>query len=226
MKLVVVSQLSIPQLQTHVETILDNARSSSVIGDRLAERGWTSDKIDELEAVFTDFLAAADAFDVLRREKDAVAARFLNDVRTFRQSTFRDHINLAGAALVDDAASRTALGLDDGVGAMTPGFTTWYPLAKRFYGRILEREDLQEALGAVNLTTEEAATALEEIERLQDLRAERNRLDAQRQQARQDRDERRSVLESELRRLQQVARVVLSDEPQFLEKLGYTAVAS
>jgi hypothetical protein len=221
MKLASISNISVQQLRTHVETIIENARTSAHISARLAERGWGAEKMDALDGYLDAFAGAAKRFDDLRRAKDSASADFDHDADAFRRSTFATHVGLAKAAFATNANAQREIGLDDGVGSLDVAHATWYPNASDFYARILEREDLQAPLADLNLTVEELQAAATEVNRLQDLYERRGRLEADRQQARSDRDAHRAVLETELRRFQQVARVVFADEPQHLEQLGF-----
>jgi hypothetical protein len=216
-----VAKLSIHDFRTHVQTIIRNARASDLVMERMAGRGYTAEKLDALQALLDDFTGAARTFDDLRAQKDVAARQFAEAVDAFRRGPFRTHVDLASAAFIDDPDARTALHLDDGVGSLEPRFQSWLPQAADFYDRLSDPQ-FADALAAVHFTPEEIQEGAAELDRLAGLYEARDQLDANRQQARVNREDHRHTLQTELRRFQSLAKLVLNDQPQELESLGFT----
>ena len=72
------------------------------------------------------------------------------------------------------------------------------------------------------MTVEELQVGADEVARLEGLYDRREAFNSERQQFRRERDAKREILETELRRFQKFARVIFAETPDRLERLGFT----
>ena len=98
-------------------------------------------------------------------------------------------------------------------------------MAKDFYNQIPTDTTLQDAFAEYNVTVEELQNGAAEVARLKGLYDRREALNSERQQLRRDRDAKREILETELRRFQKFARVIFAETPERLERLGFTVLS-
>jgi hypothetical protein len=222
MRVINLTTMSVNLLQKHVRQIIAGARGSERISGRLAERGYDAEAFDALQAQLDAFAESAAVFQRLDGEKEQAAQDFTEAVDAFRRGPFRTHVGLAQAAFTGEDGPRRLLGLDDGVGNLDTRYNEWHGKAVTFYDELQTNAGLQDALARVHFTAEELQSGADEVARIEGLQQRRNTLDADRQQARRDRDAVRDELETEVRRLQKLAQVVLRDTPDELEKLGFT----
>ena len=217
--------LSVDELRTHAQSILNNARSSEVISAPLAERGWTDDRLDALQGAVDAFEDAARRFSEQQAEESAASTRLNEAVDAFRRGTFRQHVDFADAVFTEDVDARALLKLDDGLGTLRPSYDAWHPMAKDFYNQILTDTSLQDAFAEYNVTVEELQIGADEVARLEGLYDRREAFNSERQQFRRERDAKREILETELRRFQKFARVIFAETPDRLERLGFTVLS-
>jgi hypothetical protein len=219
---VIFSRLSVEELLTEAKTILTNAEAPGIVPERLAEYGWSSERLSELRAVLSDFAAAANHYLDVKATESTATSTFNESVDAFRRGPFRSHVTLVGAVFTGDVAVRNQLQLDDGLTTLSTHYDNWQPRAARFYQSVLSDASMQEALAEYNVSPEDLQQGADELDRLEALHSRRTDLSGERQQARQDRDAKREVLETELRRFQSFAEVALQDTPERLEGLGFT----
>jgi hypothetical protein len=217
------SNLSVNVLQKHVQQIITGARESERIAPRLAERGYDAEAFDALQAHLDAFADAASAYNRLDAEHQAAAQTFTEAAEAFRRGPFRDHVGLADAAFTGERGPQRLLGLDNGVGNVNTSYAEWHGLATTFYRELQSNDSLQDGIARVRLSEEEIQSGANEVARIESLQQRRNDLEAARQQARRERDAVRDDLETEVRRLQILAEVVLRETPDELERLGFVA---
>lgn len=215
--------LSNNDLRTEGQTILDILVENDTIADRLAQRGWTADRIEGLQELFDVYVSSAQRFVTLEGQREATSKRFESELDAFRRGAFNDHVGLVDAALLDAPDARAALGIDDGLSNLRTPFREWQPRAADFYSRLRSDANLLGALSSVHLSADELEDGADEVTHLFSLHRTRRELDAERQQARRDRDAHRLTVEVEFRQMQKVAKIVLRDRPDLLEKLGFVA---
>jgi len=195
---------------------LTNALEQTDIKEALAEMGFTEARLNEGLALYqaTDTL-----YQQQKREytDQYLASEALQNAWGEAQTLFKKYATAAKLALMDQETLRNSLGLHRN---RRFGLADWIILARTFYGTALQSTAILELLSEFAVTVEKLQAGLQLVETVESLRAKRDIEKSEAQQITKERDDAFSRLDKYMYQLTKVARVVLQEKPEHLEKIG------
>ena len=171
-----------------------------------------------LDAYEAQMLAQQDRYG---RQMEATE-RFSAAWKAFRDLHYTPHVTLARLVFKKEAGTQHRLGLK---GRRATAFGAWVQQARLLYTTALSDTGLQTRLAARGITAAALQAARNEIQALVTLNQEQENLKGLAQQATRDRDAVRKTVQAWLGEFRQVAKVALTAQPDWLERLGILARA-
>jgi len=134
--------------------------------------------------------------------------------------TFRMYATLARFLFRNDPTKMNTLGLLQG---QSFKISDWILQARQFYNNAINDTEIQAKMAEYTVTSDRLQAALEEVSNLELMKINQEKEKGEAQRATQERDELFSQLDEYMYGLIQIARVVLHDKEQLLEKMGIIA---
>lgn len=215
------SRQSVSEFRTHVGTIIVNARSSSLLMERISEYETGVADLNAVEEALEALVERANTFDTLKLRRDRVSSTLQDAEQAFRRGPFSKAFKHARYVFRSDAQTQTTLHLNTGIDNLNPRFPEWHPKAADFVRRIENDADLLDRMVTGPFTHDAFDALSSTLTDLEALYQEREQLSSERQQARRDRDAAREETQRRLSTFQDLAAMVLDDQPDLLEQLGF-----
>ena len=119
-----------------------------------------------------------------------------------------------------DPTKMNTLGLSQGQAFK---ISDWILQARQFYNNAINDTEIQAKMAEYSVTSDRLQTALQEVVKLEEMKIIQEKEKGEAQRATQKRDELFAQLDEYMYGLIQIARVVLYDKEQLLEKMGIVA---
>ena len=189
----------------------------------LAPRGLDPEFIAEGTALLDRLEASYEAQQSAYDDKLDASARLVEATDTAR-SQFLAFARIT-RFLYDDPAVKRRLRVDEAVGQRR---SEWMPQAKRFYGTLILSETLLEKLSRFAITREDVEAGLRDLDDVEALEMERDRLQGVAESATETRDAVLDEVQDYFRLFRELATLALTEagRPQLLEGLGVRVRAS
>jgi hypothetical protein len=130
---------------------------------------------------------------------------------------YRQYSTLARVLFKNDIGTLSKLGLDKD---QSKKLSDWVAQANQFYTNAINTRDIQEKMTEYTVTAERLQAALEDVNQLLNYEKNQEKEKSEAQKATEDRNKAFSDLDEYMSDLLQLAKVMLYDKPQLLEKLG------
>ncbi|NIM81503.1 MAG: hypothetical protein GTO20_22170 [Candidatus Aminicenantes bacterium] len=127
------------------------------------------------------------------------------------------YVTVANLMLDDSPSLRNMLGLHESRKFSLPNWITW---AKVFCINAMQSTEVMEKFAGFSVTMEKLQAALQKVEQLESANAKQEAEKGEAQQATRDRDAAFVELDKFMYMFNKIARAVLVDKPEYLEKLG------
>lgn len=213
-----ISRLTPDEVAARVRLATANALADPELAQRLAAYAYPAEALDAATAEADALQAAIQRYTDLTGQARQAADAFNATTLTFRDATLTNDYADARRACRDQPALLTRLRITT---TASKAFDAWTARAAHFYTLALADGTLGPLLATKALTPERLAANQAELQRLLTLRATRDDLKGQAQQARRDRDAAAKQLQTWLSRFKDDATGALADRPDWLERLGF-----
>lgn len=214
-----VHQMSNNSLLTLYARVLDNSRRSPHIRDAVAVYGYDEEAFDEGEALLEVYREAVGEQVKRYGEKQSATTAVSEAWDALHEKTYMPHVIIARLAFRDDGVRRQ-LGI---VGRRPDGFGDWVQEARHFYSVLLENEHLAAQMARRGIGRAKLEAALQDVEELEALDREQERLKAAAQDATRVRNTERRAAANWLSDYQKIAKIALAERPDLTEQLGLRA---
>ena len=217
------NNIAINALLTEGELFVQNAQDDGPIEEAFAGIGRGADYFAKGEHLLK---RAQDLHEKQQAEygDKYAATETLGDERREAKNLYMRHLKFARIALAGDTEARSALGLG---GDRERDLEDWMGQARTFYNNIATDERLQEALEAeVGLSREDVERAQEEVEDVARAFEAKMSEKGEAEESTKERNAAFDILEDWVNEGQALARVLMEERPQQLEKLGLVARSS
>jgi hypothetical protein len=198
---------------------ITNALADDEIKERLSLLGYNEERLNQGKVLLTETEAQ------YQKQKDEYSEQFqasenLHQAWAKTKITFRMFSTLARFLFRKDPTKMNTLGLSQG---QTFKISDWILQARQFYNNAINDTEIQAKMAEYSVTAERLQASLEEVNKLEEMKITQEKEKGEAQRATQQRDERFSQLDEYMYGLVQIARVVLHDKEQLLEKMGIIA---
>jgi len=195
---------------------IDNSLSSPEILERVAEYGYTKEKLLQGQALVEQATALYQQqdgeYDDQKAATRAYKARFQE-----AHNQYMRFVKVARVAFEEDIDTYQRLGL---FGERSLLFDVWLPQVRKFYDQALQDPDILAALGQWNITQkrlEDGVALVEEAVRAHDAQIKET---GEAQQSTQEKDAAIDAAYRWTNTYQKIAAIALEETPQLLEKIG------
>lgn len=130
---------------------------------------------------------------------------------------YRQYSTLARVLFKNDTGTLSKLGLDK---EQPKKLSDWVAQANQFYTNAMNTPAIQDKMAEYTVTAERLQAALEEVNQLLNFEKTQEKEKSEAQKATEERNQSFSQLDEYMSDLLQIAKVMLYDKPQLLEKLG------
>ena len=195
---------------------LGNARNDKVIGPLMLPMGYDEVRWSEGEALYKN------AFDLNLKQKQNYGDRFYITEKMQTEwnrlnRVVSGHVAIARVALDGEPSLQKKTGI---LGERQSSWYGWFSQVGMLYYNALEAPEVLAALASYGLSVETLTATLAEIEALRGQRDSQNIKTGEAENLTKERDAALDALESWVSKMVRIAKVVLVDSPQLLEKLG------
>lgn len=207
---------ALAELLTDAERAIQNGLNEPEIAAKLAEFGYTAERIQEGQALYETALQLYQEQKARYGDQFGATDAFYAKWEEARTPYMR-HVAVARVAFKNDRDAWHKLGLE---GRRPEAFASWLQLAERFYTYALGDADIAARLAEFGLTTEKlqaVKTMVDEVEALEQGQEGRR---GEAQETTRRRDEAIDALQGWLSDYLAIARIALAETPQLAEKLG------
>ncbi len=195
---------------------LGNAQNTPEILDLLAAFNYDAIKLQEGQALFQTLEEQhAAQLRLYAQQKEATAA--FKAAWSAARKLYMRHVKIARALLAEEPERLARLGLE---GERSRTFGVWLDQAQQFYREGLADAGLQTALAEGGLAQAVLENGQAEIQAAAQANAAQESAKGLAQQSTKDRDAAAEVFQGWMRNFWKIAEVALSDQPQWLERLG------
>lgn len=210
------SYQSIPERLNEAETALHNAQTDPTLRDALADLGYDEATLEEGKSLLE---AAQEAQQTMTAEysEQYDATETLQEVHERANDTYMRFVKIARVALKNQPGATEALKLS---GRRKRTLTGWLEQARTFYDNALGDDDVLEALGEYNVTSEDLQEGRAQVQAVAEANSVQEQEKGDAQDATEARDAAVDALDEWMSDFFSIARVALDDQPQQLEKLG------
>lgn len=215
-----VYRLSDNRLLTLAARTIINSRNAASIREAVAVYGYDDSAFSEAESLLEAFeQAVREKQDTYGRKYSATEA--LNDAwDVLHEKTYMPHVTIARMIFKNDEGVRRRLGL---TGRRARTFESWLSEARRFYRALLADVALMQKIAERGITEEKLQDALEELDELEMMDHQQEKLKARAQDATRRRDNKRRALANWLSDYQKIVRIALADRPDLTEQFNLVA---
>jgi hypothetical protein len=200
--------------------IIENIQSSDLIRDRMAQVNIGEDHLEQGQAVLDAFRPLVRAVPDLAGEAAATIQNRDDVTTSFRAGLLRRHVQTARLVFRDRPDVQEQLRLSRALDT-SQSLDEFLEGAATFYDRLDGEGDLRTQMAERGYTDAAHAEARSAIEAITAADQAYSRLVAERQQAVRSRDAFRPRLIDWIRETQRWAQIVLDDQPDLLEQLGF-----
>ncbi|MGD2089968.1 MAG: hypothetical protein PVH61_27575 [Candidatus Aminicenantes bacterium] len=195
---------------------LTNALAQEDIKNSMSEMGFDEARLNEGLVLYQQ---VEELYQLQRREytEQYLASEALHEAWEEAQNEFRRHATAAKLALIDQPTLLSSLGFD---GSRKFSIPDWVTMARTFYSTALQSTAIMESIAGYAVTAEKLQAGLQLVDKVEELRGKREIEKAEAQQATRERDKAFAQLDKYMYRFSKVARVVLEEKPEHLEKVG------
>jgi len=195
---------------------LGNAQSTPEILALLTSLNYDEAKLQEGHALFKTLdQQNAAQLRLYAQQREATAA--FNAARSAANKTYSRHIKITRALLAEEPERLARLGLE---GKRANAFGAWLEQARQFYREGLADDGLQAALAEGGLSQEVLRSGQTLAETAAQANSAQESAKGMAQQSTQDRNAAATTFEQWMRKFWKIAEVALSDQPQWMERLG------
>lgn len=195
---------------------INNSLAEADIKDVLQELGFDEAR---LQAGLDLYKETEKLYQEQKREySDQYAAtEEFNNALQEAKVAYKKYTTAAKLALLDSHTLKNSLGLNQG-----PQFTIsdWLTQGRLFYTSALQSQEVLETLQEFAVTPEKLQAGLQLVDTAEELYSRQQVEISEAQQATRDRDAAFAELDRFMYKLNKVARVLLTEKPEHLEKLG------
>ena len=198
---------------------ITNALADDEIKERLALLGYNEERLNAGNELLTKTEAQ------YQDQKDEYSEQFQASENMQQEwarikISFRMYTTLARFLFRKDPTKMNTLGLSQGQAFK---ISDWILQARQFYNNAINDTEIQAKMAEYSVTSERLQTALQEVVILEEMKITQEKEKGEAQRATQKRDELFAQLDEYMYGLIQIARVVLYDKEQLLEKMGIVA---
>ena len=195
---------------------LGNAQSTPEILALLSSFNYDEAKLQEGQALFKTLDQQNSAqLRLYAQQKEATAA--FSAARGAANKTYTRHIKISRALLSEESERLARLGLQ---GKRAQAFGAWLEQARQFYREGLADDGLQTALAEGGLSQEVLGSGQTQVETAAQANSAQESAKGMAQQSTQDRNAAATTFDQWMRKFWKIAEVALSDQPQWMERLG------
>lgn len=207
---------SIDELLSMSSRALDNSVAESDIATRLANFGYTADKIQEGRHLYEEALQLhqlqQDRYGDQYKATEEFEAKW-----EAAKELYSRHVRLARIAFEGDRGIWQALAIN---GRRPKAFGTWLQVARKFYTKALADETIKNRLAEVGVTETELQEGQARLDAVEAAEHVQEAARGNAQAATKLRDPAVAALRDWMEDFLTVASVALKDQPQLAEKLG------
>jgi hypothetical protein len=198
---------------------VNNALADDEIKERLSLLGYNEERLN----TGNDLLTKTEA--QYHKQKNEYSEQFqasenLHQSWAKTKITFRMYTTLARFLFRKDPTKMNTLGLAQGQAFK---ISDWILQSRQFYNNAINDTEIQAKMAEYSVTPDRLQAALVEVNQLEKIKIAQEKEKGEAQRATQERDELFSQLDEYMYGLILIARVVLYDKEQLLEKMGITA---
>jgi hypothetical protein len=198
---------------------ITNALADDEIKERLALLGYNEERLNAGNELLTKTEAQ------YQDQKDEYSEQFQASENMQQEwarikISFRMYTTLARFLFRKDPTKMNTLGLSQGQAFK---ISDWILQARQFYNNAINDTEIQAKMAEYSVTSDRLQTALQEVVKLEEMKIIQEKEKGEAQRATQKRDELFAQLDEYMYGLIQIARVVLYDKEQLLEKMGIVA---
>ena len=201
------------------DTFIANVQADPAVREAFASIGRGEEHFQKSRQLFdearrlyqkqrTEYGEQYEATDELQAARQALKKRYMR------------HLDFARVCFRKDVSAQETLALN---GPRYDAFPAWSGPVRDFYDGLLENPALQETAAAINIGKDEVNARRDELRAVVKLRQERKREAGEAEEATDARDEAFDALKDQMEEDYDYAPLLLADQPQKLEALGYTA---
>ncbi len=195
---------------------MNNARDTPEILDLLSSFNYDEDKLEEGQVLFKDLRIQHEAQVRLRAQQKEATAAF-NTAREDANKVYRRHVKIGRALLSEEPERMARLGLE---GTRAKPFGAWQEQARQFYREGMADDELQTLLARGGLSQEVLRSARIQVKNAVQARNVQESAKGLAQQSTKDRNASAETYQQWMRKFYKIAEVAMSDQPQWLERLG------
>lgn len=210
------TKLTMAERLVSAKLAITNALAEKDVSEALTELGFDEAR---LQAGFELYRQAEELYQLQRKEYSdqfqATEALFTawQEARLVHQK----YVTVARLALVGHPGLKNSLGLNEDQPFSLPD---WLTRARLFYTAALQSQEIQDKLTEFAVTQEKLQAGLDLVDQVESLNSRQEVEKGEAQQATRDRDAAFARLDKFMYAFNQVARLLLTDKPEHLEKLG------
>jgi hypothetical protein len=198
------------------DVAISNALGDEVIMERLSFLGYDETR---LNTGYELFKRVRELYNEQKKEygEQFKASEAMYKAWEIARVLYRQYSTLARIIFNNDAGTLSKLGLDK---EQASKLANWITQANQFYNNAMNTKEIQDQMAEYTVTKERLQAALEEVNNLLKFEKEQETEKSEAQKATDERDKAFSQLDEYMYNLLQIAKVMLYDNPQLLEKMG------
>jgi len=210
---------TIQERLTDAEVVITNSLDDAEIAAALAVYNFTTERIQGGKTILD---SAREAVNKQRIEygEQYDATETVNSARNAVDKKYQVTLKIARIALKDNTAAQTAMML---TGRRKETLTGWLEQTKAFYDNLLNNSDWLTAMANYGFTPERLAEERNLVNSVEEARHKQLKEIGEAQDATEKRDDSMETLDAWMAEFRQIAVIALTDNPQWLEKLGIKA---
>lgn len=204
------------ELMEQYRISLVNVQEQPALKTTMTTFGYNAKEISQGQILYD---IASSAFNLQSKEEDETTAAkgAYDEAQDMLDDKYRTDRKKAKIVFKNDDVVLKQLGLK---GSIPNGFVDWVETMESLYNGIVADKNVQTKLARLKLTLKDAQTALVEIKKMKDARAEYYKEVGESEDATKQKDKAFSDLDEWMRELYSVAKIAMEDQPQLLEALG------
>lgn len=198
------------------QVAIDNSLSNEEIQSRVAQFGYTLERLGEGKALYD---AALQQYQEYQREhgEQLGATAHLYDIWDRADDVYIQNVRVARVAFRGNMGAFQTLDLN---GRRKESLAGWLAQARQFYTNALADADIMAGLGRFGRTPEILQAGLQLINDVEAANADQEKERGEAQQKRVERDLALDEMEDWMSDYFEIARIALADKPQLLEMMG------
>jgi hypothetical protein len=201
------------------DVAISNAIGDEVIMERLSFLGYDETRVT---AGYELFKRVRELYNEQKKEygEQFKASDAMYKAWESARVLYRQYSTLARVLFKNDTGILSNLGLDK---EQASKLANWVTQANQFYTNAMNTREIQDKMVEYTVTKERLQAALEEVNQLLKYEKDQEKEKSEAQKATDERDKAFSQLDEFMYNLLQIAKVMLYDNPQLLEKMGIVA---